>query len=132
MKFMQHNINSEISSSYGNTILYAAGIGLIASLLGIYAFGGKYRNNARVLLGVVAGGLVIGAVNKNIEVDKQIEKTKGNLPFLGYNDAKSVQKEREIVKKSQNQSFTGFNEETYWNDAFNQYNSYTPTDNAKK
>ena len=63
---------------------------------------------------------------------KQIEKTKGNLPFTGSNDAKNVQKDREIVKKSQNQSFTGFNEETYWNDAFNQYNSYTPTDTAKK
>ena len=57
---------------------------------------------------LLAGGLVLGAVNKNIEVDKQIEKTK--------------------VDKS----FTGFNEETYWNDAFNQYNSYKPTDTAKK
>lgn len=104
----------------------------VALFTGIYAFGGKYRNNARVLLAVVAGGLVIGAVNKNIEVDKQIEKTKGNLPFTGSNDAKNVQKEREIVKKSQNQSFTGFNEQTYWNDAFNQWNSYYPTDKAKK
>ena len=40
---------------------------------GIYAFGGKYRTNARVLLAVVAGGLVIGAVNKNIQVDKELK-----------------------------------------------------------
>ena len=40
---------------------------------GVYAFGGKYKNNARVLLAVVAGGLVLGAVNKNIDVDKQVK-----------------------------------------------------------
>ena len=39
---------------------------------GIYAFGGKYKTNARILLAVVAGGLVIGAVNKNIQVDKEL------------------------------------------------------------
>ena len=76
---------------------------------GIYAFGGKYKTNAKILLALVAGGLVLGAVQKNIEVDKQIEAKKGG-----------------------NQSFTGFDEQTYWNDAFNQYNSYGPTDNAKK
>jgi hypothetical protein len=43
---------------------------------GIYAFGGKYKNNARILLALMAGGLVIGAVNKNIEVDKEIQKKK--------------------------------------------------------
>jgi hypothetical protein len=43
---------------------------------GVYAFGGKYKTNARILLAVVAGGLVIGAVNKNIEVDKQIKNNK--------------------------------------------------------
>lgn len=43
---------------------------------GIYAFGGKYKNNARVLLGVVAGGLVLGAITKNIEIDKSIQKRK--------------------------------------------------------
>jgi hypothetical protein len=39
---------------------------------GIYAFGGKYKTNARFLLAVVAGGLVVGAVNKNIENDTKI------------------------------------------------------------
>lgn len=41
---------------------------------GVYAFGGKYKTNARILLAVVAGGLVLGAVNKNIEVDKELKK----------------------------------------------------------
>lgn len=48
----------------------------ISLFTGIYAIGGKYKNNARILLGLVAGGLVIGAVNKNIEVDKEIQKRK--------------------------------------------------------
>lgn len=43
---------------------------------GIYAFGGKYHNNARILLAVVAGGLVLGSVQKNIEIDKKIQATK--------------------------------------------------------
>jgi hypothetical protein len=80
----------------------------VALFTGIYAFGGKYKTNARILLALAAGGLVLGAVNKNIEVDKQIEEKKGNVPF------------------------TGFNEETYWNDAFNQYNYYLPSDTVKK
>jgi hypothetical protein len=41
---------------------------------GVYAFGGKYKTNAKILLAVVAGGLVLGAVNKNIEVDKELKK----------------------------------------------------------
>jgi hypothetical protein len=40
---------------------------------GIYAFGGKYRTNAKILLTVAAGGLVIGAVNKNIEINKKLK-----------------------------------------------------------
>jgi len=47
-----------------------------ALFTGVYAFGGKYKTNARILLAVAAGGLVLGAVNKNIEVDKEIEKRK--------------------------------------------------------
>jgi hypothetical protein len=45
---------------------------------GLYAFGGKYHNNARILLLLVGGGLVIGSVQKNIERDKEIEKLKQN------------------------------------------------------
>lgn len=47
-----------------------------ALFTGIYAFGGKYKTNAKILLGVIAGGLVIGAVNKNIEINKQIKAQK--------------------------------------------------------
>jgi len=47
-----------------------------ALFTGIYAFGGKYKTNAKILLGVVAGGLVIGAVNKNIEINKQLKAQK--------------------------------------------------------
>jgi hypothetical protein len=41
---------------------------------GVYAFGGKYKTNAKILLAVAAGGLVLGAVNKNIEVNKELKK----------------------------------------------------------
>ena len=44
-----------------------------ALFTGIYAFGGKYKTNARILLTLVGGGLVIGAVNKNIEINKKIK-----------------------------------------------------------
>ena len=44
--------------------------------LGIYAIGGEYKNNARILLAIVAGGLVIGAVQKNIEIDKAVAEKK--------------------------------------------------------
>jgi len=64
---------------------------------GIYAFGGKYKNNARILLALVAGGLVLGAVQKNIEIDKEAIKLK--------------------ALKGTEKSFTA-NEETFWNDAF--------------
>ena len=33
----------------------------------IYAIGGEYKNNARIILAVTAGGLVLGAIQKNIE-----------------------------------------------------------------
>lgn len=48
-----------------------------ALFTGIYAFGGKYKNNARLLLGLVGGGLVLGAIQKNIEVNKEVAKRKG-------------------------------------------------------
>ena len=47
-----------------------------ALFTGVYAFGGKYKTNARILLTVAAGGLVIGSVKKNIEINKEIEKRK--------------------------------------------------------
>ena len=41
----------------------------------------------------------------------------------------------EVVRQTETPStlaFTGFSEENYWNDAFNQYPSYTPTDSVKR
>jgi len=43
---------------------------------GIYSFGGKYKTNARILMSIAAGGLVLGAVKKNIEKNKAIEQKK--------------------------------------------------------
>jgi hypothetical protein len=51
---------------------------------GIYGFGGKYKTNAKILLALAAGGLVIGAVQKNIQLNKEFEKRKGaELGFTG-------------------------------------------------
>jgi hypothetical protein len=47
-----------------------------ALFTGIYAFGGQYKNNAKVLLALVGGGLVLGAVQKNIEFDREVAKKK--------------------------------------------------------
>ena len=50
----------------------------VALFTGIYAFGGKYKDNAKILLALAASGLVIGAVAKNIQVDKEVEAKKTN------------------------------------------------------
>jgi hypothetical protein len=50
-----------------------------ALFTGIYAFGGKYKTNAKIVLGLAAGGLVIGAVNRNIKTNKEIEARKQNI-----------------------------------------------------
>jgi hypothetical protein len=60
----------------------------VALFTGIYAFGGKYKTNAKILLALAAGGLVIGAVQKNIQLNKEFEKRKGaELPFTGDEDS---------------------------------------------
>jgi hypothetical protein len=51
------------------TSLWYAGL-----FTGVYALGGKYKTNAKILLALVAGGMVIGAVNKNIEINKKLKK----------------------------------------------------------
>ena len=50
----------------------------VALFGGIYSFGGKYKDNAKVLLALAGSGLVIGAVAKNIKVNKEIEAKKQN------------------------------------------------------
>jgi hypothetical protein len=51
----------------------------LALFTGIYAFGGQYKNNAKVLLALAGGGLVLGAVQKNIQYDKEVAKKKQNI-----------------------------------------------------
>lgn len=51
----------------------------VALFTGIYSFGGKYKDNAKILLALAASGLVIGAVAKNIQVDKEIEAKKQSV-----------------------------------------------------
>lgn len=48
----------------------------VALFGGVYAFGGKYKTNAKVVLSLAAAGLVVGVVNRNIRVNKQIEQKK--------------------------------------------------------
>ena len=60
----------------------------VALFTGIYAFGGKYKTNAKIILALAAGGLVIGAVQKNIQLKKEFEKRKGaELGFTGDEDS---------------------------------------------
>jgi hypothetical protein len=46
---------------------------------GVYAIGGTYKNNARLLLALVGAGVVVGAVNKNIEKNKKVEQIKNKV-----------------------------------------------------
>lgn len=50
----------------------------VALFTGIYSFGGKYKDNAKILLALAGSGLVIGAVAKNIKINKEIEAKKQN------------------------------------------------------
>ena len=52
---------------FWTTLWYAA------LFTGIYAIGGKYKTNAKIILGLSAAGLVIGAVQKNIEIDEKLK-----------------------------------------------------------
>jgi len=52
----------------------------LALFAGIYSFGGKYKDNAKILLALAGSGLVIGAVAKNIKINKEIEAKKQIMP----------------------------------------------------
>jgi len=52
----------------------------VALFAGIYSFGGKYKDNAKVLLALAGSGLVIGAVAKNIKINKEIEAKNKIMP----------------------------------------------------
>jgi len=106
---------------------------------GIYAFGSKYKTNATILVALAAGGLVVGTVQKNIEMDKQAIKLKQVKPteksFNGseeitcsdcgwkWNTMDSKKEDKYVCHKCNKvnvpeKSFTA-NEETFWNNAFN-------------
>jgi hypothetical protein len=42
----------------------------------VYAVGGTYKNNVKILVALASGGIVLGAVNQNIKINKEIEKQK--------------------------------------------------------
>ncbi len=50
---------------------YTAGYYLSLFLV-MQAFGGDYKNNARVLIALISGGLILGVYNKNVKKDEVI------------------------------------------------------------
>ena len=43
-------------------------------ILVVLAIGGKYENNAKILIVIISGGLVLGVWKKNIEKDEALQK----------------------------------------------------------
>ena len=122
------------------------------ALVGLYTF---YRNNLwhpKVIINSVdyANGVA------NLKINGKEVILRGDSTFLidydwgikfGYTylpdgkriyDRIEVNKRgmfHEIVRQTDSPStlaFTGFSEQNYWNDAFNQYPSFTPTDSVKR
>ena len=122
------------------------------ALVGLYTF---YRNNLwhpKVIINSVdyANGVA------NLTIDGKEIILRGDSTFLidydwgikfGYTylpdgkrkyDRIEVTKRgmvHEVVRQTETLStlaFTGFSEQNYWNDAFNQYPSFTPTDSVKR
>lgn len=44
-----------------------------ALFTGVYALGGQYKTNARILLALISGGIVVGSIQKNIEINKKLK-----------------------------------------------------------
>jgi len=84
---------------YGYTTLWYAVL-----FLGVYSFGGTYKNNARVLLGLLASGLVIGAVAKNIQADESIadRKAREKAATSAAIGSASIGQPTAIVSQTQN------------------------------
>lgn len=122
------------------------------ALIGLYTF---YRNNLwhpKVVINSVdyANGVA------NLTINGKETILRGDSTFLidydwgikfGYTflpDGKRIYDRIEVTKRGMvhevlrqtetpsTLAFTGFSEENYWNDAFNQYPSYTPTDSVKR
>lgn len=147
---------SPLKSTFSTTsavFLKIAAISTAAlALVGVYTF---YRNNLwhpKVIINSI--DYKNGVANLTINGKEFI--LRGDSTFLidydwgikfGYTympDGKRVYDRIEVTKRGmvhevlrQTDSpsalaFTGFNEQNYWNDAFNQYSYYGPTDNVKK
>jgi DNA-directed RNA polymerase subunit RPC12/RpoP len=104
----------------------------------IYAYGGKYKTNATLLVALAAGGLVVGSVQKNIEMNKKAMALKqsktSEKSFNGseeitctncgwkWNTSDSKASDKYTCHKCGkiNEPYKPFtaNEETFWNDAF--------------
>lgn len=122
------------------------------ALIGLYTF---YRNNLwhpKVVINSVdyANGVA------NLTINGKEVILRGDSTFLidydwgikfGYTylpDGKRIYDRIEVTKRGMvhevvrqtetpsTLAFTGFSEQNYWNDAFNQYPSYTPTDSVKR
>jgi hypothetical protein len=58
----------DIAGYYGYTAGYYAII-----FLTLQAIGGTYKNNARVLMALLSGGLIIGVYAKNVQKDEELQ-----------------------------------------------------------
>ncbi len=145
-------IKSTLSATSSVLLRIAALSTATFALIGVYTF---YRNNLwhpKVVINSVdyANGVA------NLTINGKETILRGDSTFLidydwgikfGYTflpDGKRIYDRIEVTKRgmvhevlrqtetASTLAFTGFSEENYWNDAFNQYPSYTPTDSVKR
>jgi len=145
-------IKSTLSATSSVLLRIAALSTATFALIGVYTF---YRNNLwhpKVIINSVdyANGVA------NLTINGKETILRGDSTFLidydwgikfGYTflpDGKRIYDRIEVTKRGMvhevlrqtetpsTLAFTGFSEENYWNDAFNQYSSYTPTDSVKR
>jgi len=145
-------IKSTLSATSSVLLRIAALSTATFAIIGVYTF---YRNNLwhpKVVINSVdyANGVA------NLTINGKETILRGDSTFLidydwgikfGYTflpDGKRIYDRIEVTKRgmvhevlrqtetASTLAFTGFSEENYWNDAFNQYSSYTPTDSVKR
>jgi len=145
-------IKSTLSATSSVLLRIAALSTATFAIIGVYTF---YRNNLwhpKVVINSVdyANGVA------NLTINGKETILRGDSTFLidydwgikfGYTflpDGKRIYDRIEVTKRgmvhevlrqtetASTLAFTGFSEENYWNDAFNQYPSYTPTDSVKR
>lgn len=147
---------SPLKSTFSKTSSFFLKLAAISTaalaVVNVYSF---YRNNIwhpKVVINSIdyANGVA------NLTIDGKKFVLRGDSTFLinfdwgirfGFTflpDGKRVYDRIEITKRGMvhevvreanspsSLSFTGFNEQNYWNDAFNQYSYYGPTDSVKR